>query len=308
MEEQKMRNTQFWLVLAIALTLMAGASQATTTFTLTQDALGTPIAGDTINASPGQSITLYCIMDSSDPGNTFEVMVGYDLSTSSTYGAGTEQTGGRLALLSGKSAIISSINSFFDVFTDPQFAGISAPQKSVVMYASGREDSNSSIGGRPYGFAVRGAKYTNTSPGKKALFSFTLRNDMTVSGQDQYVVVSKSAGGKSFASAWKYGLVLDEDDYALKIHNASALPVITASNKAVLDAIMTTAAPNYLWVLWGVVSNRTATTFDINDGSGVIIHVTGSNSVANGNYVGVKGTLTPSTHTLASQSITVYRP
>jgi hypothetical protein len=303
-----MRNTQIWLVLAVAMTLIAGAAQATTTFTLSQDSAGTAIPGNTINSAPGQSITLYCIIDSDDAGNTFEVMLGYDLSTSDTYGAGTEQTGGKLALLSGKPAIISSINSFFDVFTDPQFSGISAPQKSVVMYSSGRENPNSQIGGRPYGFAVRGAKYTNTSPGKKALFSFTLRNDMTGSGAEQYVVVSKSAGGNSFASAWKHGLTLNEGDYAVKIVNASALPEITANNKAVLDAIMTTAAPNYMWVLWGVVSNRTAAGFDINDGSGVIIHITGTNSVANGNYVGVKGTLNPGTRTLASQSITVYKP
>jgi len=288
--------------------LMAGVAQATTTFTLSQDSSGTPIAGDTINASPGQSITLYCIMDSSDPGNTFEVMVGYDLSIASTYGPGAEQTGGKLALLSGKPAIIASINSFFDVFTDPQFSGIGAPQKSVVMYASGRETSNAQIGGRPYGFAVRGAKYTNTAPSKRTLFSFTLRNDMTVSGDQQYVVISKYAGGKSFASAWKHGLTLNENDYAVKIVNSSALPEITANNKAVLDAIMTSAAPNYIWVLWGVVKNRTASTFDIDDGSGVIIHVSGSNTLSNGNYVGVKGTLNPATHTLTSQSITVYRP
>lgn len=308
MEEQKMRRMQLWLALSVAVTLMASGVQAATTFTLSESAAGTPIPGDTINAAPGQSITLYCIMDSSDPGNTFEVMVGYDLSTASTYGPGSQQTGGKLALLTGKPAIISSIDSFFDVFTDPQFSGINATEKSVVMYASGRETDNPQIGGRPYGFAVRGAKYTNTAPNKRTLFSFTLRNDMTVSGDEQYVVVSKHAGGKSFASAWKHGLTLNEDDYAVKIVNASALPEITANNKAVLDAIMTSAAPNYVWVLWGVVSNRTATTFDLDDGSGVIIHVSGANTVANGNYVGVKGSLNPATRTLSSSSITVYRP
>ncbi len=71
---------------------------------------------------------------------------------------------------------------------------------------------------------------------------------------------------------------------------------------------MTDAAGDYTWVLWGRVSNRTADTFDIDDGSGVIIHVSGTNTVADGDYVSVKGTLDVGTTTLTSQEITKHSP
>ncbi len=67
--------------------------------------------------------------------------------------------------------------------------------------------------------------------------------------------------------------------------------VMGASNKAVLGTLMTQIAPNYMWVLWGKVSNATASAFDIDDGSGVVIHVNGANTLSNGDYVAVQGTL-----------------
>jgi hypothetical protein len=84
-------------------------------------------------------------------------------------------------------------------------------------------------------------------------------------------------------------------------------PVVGTSNKAVLDAIMTDAAPNYSWVLWGKVSERTESGFKIDDGSGVSITVSADgNTVADGDYVSVRGNLDASTKTLTSQEITKH--
>ena len=85
-------------------------------------------------------------------------------------------------------------------------------------------------------------------------------------------------------------------------------PTVGIINRAVLDDMTTSVADDYTWVLWGMVSNRTASTFDIDDGSGVIIHVSGTNTVSDGDYVSVKGTLDIGTSTLTSQEIVVYSP
>ncbi len=70
---------------------------------------------------------------------------------------------------------------------------------------------------------------------------------------------------------------------------------------------MTTAAANYTWVFWGEVSNVAAGTFDIDDGSGVIIHVVAAgHSQINGDYVSVKGSINVPTTTLTSQEITQH--
>ena len=89
--------------------------------------------------------------------------------------------------------------------------------------------------------------------------------------------------------------------------------MVGTNNKAVLDAIMTQAARNYIWVVWGEVSNWATDGFDLDDGSGVIIHVSdSSNSEADGNYVSVTGRLTVDLRTgpanIIAQRITHYSP
>lgn len=82
-------------------------------------------------------------------------------------------------------------------------------------------------------------------------------------------------------------------------------PVVGANNKAVLDSLMATAAPNYTWVLWGKVTVTGANTFTIDDGSGVIINVQTldpfPHGQANGSYVSAKGTLDATTMTLTTR-------
>ena len=233
-------------------------------------------------------------------------MLGYDVSDATVHGAGVDTNdvaAKKLVLSSSKNDIVASIDSFFDVFTTVGFAS-----QGVVLDASGREDPNSQLSGRPYGFVARGATFVNGAPGQKKLCSFELSNQMTVPDDFQYVVVSNLAGGASYSSAWKHGTALFEDAYALKIVNsAGVLPVVGTTNKAVLATIMTTAAANYTWVFWGRVSNVAAGTFDIDDGSGVVIHVVAAgHSQSNGDYVSVKGSINPATKTLTSQQITTH--
>lgn len=301
-----MRKASVWIAAAIVVALAASGSYAATTFWLTTDPAGAKMAGDTVSVAAGANVPLYCYMDAEDVGNTFEVMVGYDTSDATTYGANKDTNNGaakRLTLVSSQGQIVSSINSFFDVFSSAGFAN-----SQVVLDASGRESPNTALGGRPYGFVVRSAKSSNTTPGVKQLCSFTLADAMSA-GQSQAVVVSNSQATNSYSSAWKYGTTLDDGSYTLTVATvaASNKPVVGANNKAVLDSLMASTAANYTWVFWGKVSNHTSTTFDIDDGSGVIIHVSApGNTVANGNFVAVKGTLNASTKTLTASQVTKY--
>lgn len=285
----------------MSVAIAGSGALAATSIWLSQDSVnGTPITGD-VTVAPGASIPLYCFMQSSDIGNTFEIMVGYDRSDAATYGAGTgTYQDGKLALLSGQPAIEASISPYFDVLN------------SAVLLASARENPNTNLGGRPYGFVARGASRTNAVPGggpsgKIMCFAFTLRNQMTTNGDSQYVVISNAVGGNSYSSAWKYGINLRESSSAVRIVTGQSLPVVGASNKAVLDAIMTTSAPNYIWVFWGKVTVTDANKFTIDDGSGVTINVDApAHGLSNGNYVAVRGSLNVGTKTLTSQHITKY--
>ena len=284
------------MIVVAALVLMADCAQAAGIY-LTTDPAGNRFAGDTVNVSPSQSIKIYCLLETNELGNTLEVMVGYDKSDAATYGVGNDinnRKSGKLTLLSSESAIENSMPAYFDVL------------KNAVLDASGREDHNLYIGGRPYGFLARAATHTNAAPvgGKLMCFAFTLKNNMTASGDYQYVVISTKSGGNSYSSAWKYGTSLGESSYALKLINGTFLPTVGTSNKSVLAAIMQDAAPKYIWVLWGRVSVTGENSFAIDDGSGVIINVSATDHrLSNGDYVSVHGTLDPTSRTLTSQRI-----
>jgi len=296
-----MKRIYFWLAVTVVLSVACGA-QAATTMWLSQSTSGTPIIGD-VNISPGASIPLYCFINSSEIGNTFEIMVGYDKSDATMYGVGKDTNDGefkKLSLVSSAADISGSEDgTYFDVL------------RSALLDASGRESLNADIGGRPYGFVVRGATRTNAGLSNKLAFSFTLRNDMAGSGDSQYVVLSNYSGGNSFSSAWEYGTALGESACSIKLVNSASLPKVGTTNKAVLDSIMTNAVSQYTWVLWGKVSDCTSAGFKLDDSSGVIITVDAAgNSVANNDYVSVSGTLAVDlearTATLTSQSITKH--
>ena len=296
------------LLIALAATLLAvviGPAGAQTSFWLATDAAGTPVPADTVYVAAGATVQLYCFVESDAVGNAFETMVGYDTSDADTYGVGVDTYNGaskKLTLVNG-SAIAGTVPASFDVISSSPYAS-----KAVSLDASGREPSNSSLGGRPYGFVVRAATSANEVPGELRCFSFTLQNNMTTDGDYQYAVVSYLSGGDSYSSAWKHGTTLNEASYALKVVTGVPRPVVGANNKSVLDAIMSDAAPDYDWVFWGRVSDRTDSGFKIDDGSGVIITVStpSGNSVADGNYVAVKGTLNADTKVLTAQQITAY--
>ena len=295
-----MRRTQYLLVVAVVmLGLAANGACAQTTMWLSTDAGGTPIPGDTINVAPGGSVQLYCFLDSAEVGNTFEIMVGYDTSDATMHGAGKDTNDGaskNLTLVSTQGAIEGTMPGSFTVL------------QSAVLDASGREDANTELGGRPYGFVGRAATLANAVPNQIQCFSFTLQNNMAAS-ESQYVVLSNFAGGNSYSDAWKHGTALYEDAYALNIVTGGALPIVGTNNKSVLDAIMADAASDYAWVLWGEVTVIDADSFSIDDGSGVNIKVVApSHTVVNGNYVSVRGTLDVGTSppTLTSSQITTH--
>lgn len=301
-----------WAALAAA---CCTAGRAATTMWLSTDAAGAPIPADILTVQPGARVHLHCYMDSSEVGNTVEVMVGYDTSDApaGVYGAGADSSDGvrkKLVLSSGKLDIEASVSEIFDVFRDTGFAG-----SQVVVDASGREESNPGLG-KPYGFVVRAARYESSAPGAVRVFSFELTNRMTAPGDEEYVVISGRTGANSYSSAWKHGASLGDGAYALRVVNGSgvARPVVGAANRVVLDSIVSAAAADYIWVFWGLIDSidEQAGTFDIDDGSGVVIHVRASpgditaSGLHNGSYAAVKGTLEADTRTVTSLEITKY--
>ena len=300
-----MKKMYLWLAVAVAIASASSGALAATNFWLSEDALGTPITADVLVGS-GDSKTLYCFIDSSDIGNTFEIMVGYDRSSATGYGPGVsgDAMDGKLSLASAQPDITASLPAGFNVIRSTAYA-----DKAVVLNSSAREAANANIGGRPFGFVVREAQLVNAAPGQVQCFSFTLQNDMVVEGDSQWVVLSNLAGGDSFSDAWKFGTTLNEDADAIRIVTGAAgpKPEVGVSNKAILDALTTTAAPNYIWVFWGKVAVVDADNFTMDDGSGVIITVVApSPGLSSGAYVSARGTLDVGTKTVTSQEITTY--
>jgi hypothetical protein len=87
--------------------------------------------------------------------------------------------------------------------------------------ATGREDNNASLGGRPYGLKVVGARYSNTAGGTKTLFSAKFKNDVP-QGQSHYIVISDNGDGASYTTAWKHGLTSSRASYALEVYSSFA--------------------------------------------------------------------------------------
>lgn len=317
-----MRKASFWMAVAMVVAIAGSGAFAATSFWLTTNPGGAP--SGPVDVQAGGSLTLYCYMNAGDIGNTFEMMVGYDTSDASTYGAGKDTNNGaakKLTLASTQGQIVSNIDSFFDLCTNPNppYNELAVYANSqVVLDASGREVSNPDLGGRPYGFVTRSARIAQgPAPGEKKLFSFALQADSGAAGQSQNVVVSNYTGGNSYSSAWKNGISLYEDSDTLLVNITSpgGGPTVGITNKAVLDTLVGDVAADYTWVLWGKITVTGPNTFTLDDGSGVTITVNatahGYTSANDGKYVSVKGALSnidtnAKTATLTSQAITEY--
>lgn len=177
--------------------------------------------------------------------------------------------------------------------------------------------------GGPFGPASK--SYTLTNVGDQSLnwtaaksqpwFDLSSSSGVLAAGANTSVIVSFNAAANALTSSSSpYSDTVTFTNTTSGSGNTTrsvivtvTTPVVGITNMAVLDPIMTTAVYNYDFVLWGMVSQRTASGFKIDDGSGVIISVDApDNTVTNGNYVSVKGTLNLLTKTLTSREITVY--
>jgi hypothetical protein len=90
-----------------------------------------------------------------------------------------------------------------------------------VKVATGREDNNTSLGGRPYGLKVVGARYSNTEGGTKTLFSAKFQNNIP-QGQSYYIVISDNGTGASYTTAWKHGTTSNRASYTLEVYSSFA--------------------------------------------------------------------------------------
>ena len=309
-----MRKMYFWLVIALAVAMAGSSALAATEFWLTDNPAGTKLtAPATVNIPVGGSVTLYCYLDAQNDGNTFEMMVGYDKSTATTYGQTGAGVDGKVALASGSVAI----GSYFDLCTstNPLYTALAAhASKQVVVGASGREASDSDLGGRPFGFVARSATFSNPVSGVKKMFQFTLNNVALANGQTQKVVLSTVAGAASYSSAWKNGTTQYENSpkFVLTLvgNTGQALTPMATSAKNATSTAVVNAINKYTWVFWGKVSGNPGDdgNFIIDDGSGVQISVTGPAGnpagIVDGNYVSVRGSLSGTT--LTATSVTKY--
>lgn len=251
------------------------------------DSSGNPLTSIDVASGSNFNVSIWYQTDDAWAHNAIALLVGFDRATA--IGTGASPLDGKISLVG-----VNNI-SFPIVLANKLGGGFSA-----------------TTGDRPYGVklalgATLGSTVTASSAVKVA--DVTLTNNIPASTSYDMTIWNAGTGARwtSFVPMMSY-LRRDATPAVLTVNStgSSGGPVVGTNNKAVLDSIMTTAAPNYTWVLWGKVSNRTAGTFDIDDGSGVIIHVSGTNSVSNGDYVSVKGSLNPATKTLTSQGITIH--
>ncbi|MHB9035418.1 MAG: hypothetical protein ACYC64_02035 [Armatimonadota bacterium] len=164
-------------------------------------------------------------------------------------------------------------------------------------------------GTRPYGadFACANMSGTTGPITRTNIAKLRLRSHLASDGTYQIILWNdggNTAGGLNtlvFGANPYYGV-----SDTLQVSGASN-PVVGASNKSVMDAIMSSASAKYIWALWGKTKVIDSDSFYIDDGSGVNIKVVASSHhVIDGQYVTVRGTLDAATKTLTSQQITGY--
>lgn len=84
---------------------------------------------------------------------------------------------------------------------------------------------------------------------------------------------------------------------------AAAIVPIGLSNRAACDAVMNTASSNWRFAICGKATVVDSDTFDLDDGSGVIIRVTAtSHNLVTGNIVRATGALNPATNPVSMRS------
>ena len=296
--------------IALLLVVLAGwGAQAETVEFWIGDSAGNPLTQ--INVPINEEFDLSVWMTSDYQTRAEELLFGYD--TTNSKGVSAAKLDNKIGLVSVTYGTVPSAMSSrhaYNWFGGDHKTSASENRPGGYRLAMMVKPSLGPLG--PYPTAVK-------------VFTIRLKNLAVGTGEEYYVGLwnarADASSGSSFctkARTISRFQDLDTGDaynpaygpgtgWAVKVTNRGPqLPCVGANNRAVLDAIMTTAAPNYVWVFWGRVSNRTASTFDIDDGSGVVIHVIGANTLSNGDYVAVKGTLDVATKTLTSQKITKY--
>ena len=298
-----MKRVHIWTVLALITVgvIAATGAQAGTSLSLKVLSGGTQV-GDTAYVNPGDPFTVG-VFGTTDFGAhlTMDVALGYDKSDASFHGRdrGAPQTG-NLSIVSSEAEILSSIAPAYSA-------------ARILQNGSSRETDPLIDGARWYALDVIAARPNDGSSlvwDDAKLFEVTLNNNM-VEGDTWYVRIAANSGptDASWAGVLKSSSLKEFVGYTLTVQSQSSteLPKVGATNKAILDAIMTEAAPKYTWVFWGEVTVVDSDSFTIDDGSGVIINVdAASHGLADGDYVAVSGTVDIDTKTLTSQHVTKY--
>ena len=208
---------RFWIALAvIAALLIASGAQAATSFWVTRSTSGAMEAGDAISVATGANFTLGVWCNTTDEHSLFDILLGYDKSTATTYGT---------AAASGVYGYITRVSTTAEVKA-PILSDYSSGQLTAA--ATARQASNTDIGGRPYGLQVSGNLDTGTWTGPETqpfkLFEVTLNNTDIAMGDHYHVVISNAGSGTSFTSALKKGVTVYRAGYSLQVNNVVPEP------------------------------------------------------------------------------------
>ncbi len=256
------------------------------------DASGSDIT--VINAPNNQTFDVYVWMSSTVGTWYIDAAVGFDRANSA--GAGTVPIDGKIVLASGVPGVDLVWGQALSLYPTDINRGLAGFYKSTA-------------GTRPYGADLACANMSGTTGPltKVRVARVSLRSQLSSDGTYKIVLWNdggNTAGGlntMAFGSNPCYGV----SDTLLV--SGTVNPVVGANNKSVLNAIMSSAASKYDWILWGRVTVIDADNFSIDDGSGVSISVVcPSHTVTDGHYVAVRGTLDAATRTLTSRQITKY--
>jgi len=188
----------------IAGIMLSAGAYATTTFWLGDATTGAAYGDDTLSVASGAEFTLGVWCTTTDVNNSFEMMIGYDKSSATTYGTAGAPTVNKLSLVSTLSNITASVNSAYN--TAPSTAAGTA-----------RVAVDPFIGGRAYGFSTLAGSTTGGLTGTFKLLQFTMRNNMTDPNDFYWVVISSATSGSSWTSKLTQGTTNFRDGYGLKI-------------------------------------------------------------------------------------------
>jgi hypothetical protein len=208
-----MKKASFYSMVCVMLVLSAGA-RATTNFWITNEPNGTPLPIDSVSGNPelkvnfNQPITIYTFFSTTNAGNGFEMLLGYDKSDAIRLGVGYDTNNGaykKLVLTSTETEIANSINPIFNY------------EHLAHIDASAKEPNNPWIGGRPYGVSITGIATAIKTYGATRIATLKFNHNLAV-GESAYFVISKSVTASSYSTYWiGSGGICYQDDYALKV-------------------------------------------------------------------------------------------